>query len=288
MKSHFIRRNNYLHTQSFSVKHDIQPYFLKLWHHHQELKLVWILRGEGTRFVGDSIKPFIPGDIVLLGEFLPHKWQNNPAYYEEKDLVSEAIIIHFEKKILINALRELVEFQGLLTMIDSSVRGIHFKGYAKKLAPERLIQIVHTPPGLNRMIQLLDLLRILSDEKEFGLITSPGYVNTSYEKDIKLRRVNDYIMNNFQHSVTLKDVADQVSLNKTSFCRYFKKATDKSFSSYLNEIRIGYACKLLQEGKNKTIAEICYESGFNNLSNFNQRFKQVTGYTPSRYARVTG
>ena len=93
-------------------------------------------------------------------------------------------------------------------------------------------------------------------------------------------------MNHFQSQISLEEVADEVNMNKSSFCRYFKKAAEKNFSNYLNEIRIGYACKLLQADTNRKIAEICYESGFNNLSNFNQKFKQQTGLTPSAYSRM--
>lgn len=287
MKSHFIRRNNNVHSQSFSVKHDKLPHFLKLWHHHQELELVSILQGRGTRFIGDSIGTFGPGDLVLLGDFLPHKWQNDPEYFENKGLVAEAIIIHFEKNFLANALDETVELKGLSKIIQASGRGINFKGAVKKEVKEALWGILKTPPGIQRLLLLLNLLKILSEEKEIEYLASPGYGGTAYEKDIKLRKVNDFIMNNFQSDIGLEDVAGRLGMNKAAFCRYFKKATEKNFSSYLNEIRIGYACKMLQGGSSKSIAEICYESGFNNLSNFNQRFKKVTGYNPTSYIKLS-
>ena len=287
MNSHFIKRNNKVYSQSFSVRHAVLPHFIKLWHHHQELELVLILRGKGTRFVADSIEPFGPGDLVLLGDFLPHKWQNNPEYFEDKGLSVEGIIIHFEKSFMADALKETPEFKSLHYLVQSSARGMHFKGVSRKMAPERMRKILDTPPGLERIIGLIDFLRILAEEKEFDFIASPGYINSVHENDGKLRMVNDYVMNNFQSQISLNDIADKISMNKTAFCRYFKKATNTNFSAYLNEIRIGYACKLLQAEDNATIARVCYESGFNNLSNFNQKFKQFMGLTPSQYVKNT-
>ncbi|MEX1239819.1 MAG: AraC family transcriptional regulator [Cyclobacteriaceae bacterium] len=286
MISHYIRRNNSIHTQSFSVAHNKAPNFFKLWQHHQELELVFILKGKGIRFIGDSIEPFVPGDFILLGEDLPHKWQNNPEYFQNKGLIAEAIIIHFERAFLHNALDNAIELTAIKELIESAQRGIIFKGYSKVLAAGLLQKIVNTPPGLHRFVQLLDLLRILAEEKDFEFITKPGYRNSHRSKDAKLLQVDSFIMNHFQSSISLEDVAREVEMNKSSFCRYFRKTTQKHFSNYLNEIRIGYACKLLQVSKQRKIAEVCFESGFNNLSNFNDKFKQHTGHTPSDYAKL--
>jgi len=285
MVSHFIKRNNKIHSQSFSVRHAKQPHFLKLWHHHQEMELVLILKGKGMRFVGDSMEPFGPGDFVLLGDQLPHKWQNDLEYFSGSGLEVEAIIIHFEKHFLANALEETVEFSTLYNLLEISERGIRFTGNTNKRAEKLLRKIVGTAPGFKRLILLLDLLGLLAHTKEYNLITSSGYINSVYEKDIKLKKVKDFVMNHFQMPIGLDEIAGEIGMNKTAFCRYFKKATGITFFTYLNEIRIGYACKLLQ-GSNDTIAKIGYESGFNNLSNFNQKFKQFTGRTPSSYLRM--
>lgn len=285
MKSHFIKRNNKVYSQSFSVRHDKLPHFLKLWHHHHELELVWVLKGEGTLFIGDSMEPFGPGDLVLLGDYLPHKWQNDPEYFEEKGKIAEGIIIHFEKNFLSNAINETVEFRCLSNLLRSSGRGIRFLGTSKEEAPKRISKLLDTPPGLDRMIYLLDMLRILASENELDFITSPGYKDSIYEKDVKLKKVNNYVMNHFQSQIRLCHVADEVCMNTAAFCRYFKKVTNMTFLNYLTEIRIGYACKLLQGDDHATIAGICYESGFNNLSHFNQKFKQHTGQTPSTYMK---
>ncbi len=287
MVSHFIKRNNQVHSQSFSVRHARQRHFLKLWHHHQEMELVYILKGKGMRFVGDSIEPFYSGDFVLLGDELPHKWQNDPEYFKSKDLEAEAIIIHFEKDFLANALQDTIELRPIGELLSAADRGIRFKGKVNREMPHLLKQILKTPPGLNRFLQLLNILRLLTNEKAYTFITSPGYSNSVYEKDVKLKKVKDYVMNNFQTAISLKDIADEVSMNKAAFCRYFKNSTSMTFSAYLNEIRIGYACKLLQANTQDTIAKICFESGFNNLSNFNIRFKEVIGRTPTEYIKLT-
>lgn len=285
MVSHFIKRNNKIHSQSFSVRHVKFSHFLKLWHHHQEMELVLILKGTGMRFIGDSIEPFGPGDFVLLGDELPHKWQNDPEYFEEKGLEVEAIIIHFEKSFLSNALEKTIELANLNNLLESSARGIRFTGNLIGKGEKLLWSILGTPPGLKRLILLLNLLDKLADTRECSFITSPGYTNSIYERDIKLKKVKDFVMNNFQSPIGLNDIAREISMNKAAFCRYFKKATGTTFSKYLNEIRIGYACKLLQSSGD-TVAKICFESGFNNLSNFNQKFREFTGRTPSSYMKM--
>lgn len=198
----------------------------------------------------------------------------------------EAIVIHFERTFLSGALEHTVELKPIKDLIDSAQRGIIFKGYSKAIAPGKLQEILKVSLGLHRLVRLLDLLRILADEKQVEFITKPGYKVSHLLKDAKLLKVNSYIMNNFQQTIKLEDVANEANMNKSAFCRYFKRTTQKGFSHYLNEIRIGYACKLLQVSKQRKIAEVCFESGFNNLSNFNDKFKQHTGYTPSDYAQL--
>lgn len=286
MISHYIRRNNAIHRQSFSVFHTRNSHFVNVWQHHQELELVLIVQGKGIRFVGDSIEPFGPGDFILLGEDLPHKWQNNPEHFQNKGLIAESIVIHFDKNFLNGALDHTVEFKSIKDLCAASQRGIEFKGYSKTIAPVKLQEILNVSPSAQGLIQLLDLLRILSVEKDIEYITKPGYKVSNFSNDARLLKVNSYIMNNFQNPITLEDAANEVNMNKSSFSRYFKRTTQKGFSHYLNEIRIGYACKLLQVSKKRKIVEVSFESGFNNLSNFNDKFKQHTGYTPSDYAQL--
>jgi len=285
MKSQFIRRNNNVHGQSFSVKHDLLPHFLKTWHHHQEFELVFIKSSTGTRFVGDDMAVFNPGELVLLGDSLPHMWQNDPIYFEGLDLKAEAYIIHFERDFLAGAIKEVVEFGSLEFLLERAKRGILFDSSTANNVAPMMEEIIGMPSGMSRMIKLLEVLRVLSESNGGQYLASLGYSNSATERDMKLRKVNDYIMNHFQGKVSLQEVADHVCMNKAAFCRFFKKTTSKKFSKYLNEMRVGYACKLLQQGT-KPISQICFESGFNSLSSFNQQFKEVTGSTPRAYSKI--
>jgi len=140
--------------------------------------------------------------------------------------------------------------------------------------------------GPSRLIELLTLLEMLATTEEYRLLASPGFVqkyNSSGTERMTL--VYDYIMNHFKEDIRLEEVAAIANMTGPSFCRFFKACTRKTFSRFLNEIRIGFACKLLQEG-HFSIAEICYESGFNNLSNFNRQFKKIMEESPLEYRKT--
>ena len=284
MKPHFIRRNSNLFKESFSIKKDSAPHFSKLWHYHEELELVYIEKSSGTRFIGDSIEPFSAGELVLLGDNLPHKWQNDQKYFDDNaGLSAEAIVVHFDEDFMGSALDCVSELKPLRSLIDRAKRGILFRGTAQHSIPPLLQQMTKMESGFERLLTLTRILKLLADENDFDYITSLGYIDKFSEKDDRLSRVYNYVMNHFQQPIQLDQVAEIANMNKSAFCRYFKRASDKSFSQYLNEIRIGYACKLLVEQERKAISEICYECGFNNLSNFNQQFKKIRGLSPSSY-----
>ena len=125
----------------------------------------------------------------------------------------------------------------------------------------------------------------LSIHNDFKLLSSEGYVNSfKNTKSKNLDKVYEYIFKNFNQQIYLSDVANIANMNPSVFSRFFKRVNRKTFSKYLNEIRIGYACKLLTEQKHN-ISAICYESGFNNISNFNRQFKAVKGVPPSEYVK---
>ena len=132
----------------------------------------------------------------------------------------------------------------------------------------------------------MEILDILANCKEYNLLASPGYSNINKGVDVdKIQIVYNYVMKNFKSKISLDEVSSLLNMTTTSFCRYFKPRANKTFSSFVNEIRIGHARKLLLED-NFNISEICYECGFGTLSNFNRQFKSVTNLRPLEYRKL--
>ncbi|MEQ6120183.1 AraC family transcriptional regulator [Reichenbachiella sp. MALMAid0571] len=270
---------------SFVVLKDVLPYYLTPWHYHPEYELVLVVKSTGQRIVGDKIENFTDGDLVLMGPNLPHVYNNDSQYYEgNDDLKAEAIVIHFTEDSLGNGFFDLPEMALVKQLLKTSERGMKIEGKTREIVESKMHSIL-SKKGSSRIIELLSILDILSATKEYRLLASPGFMmknNTSGTE--RITKVHEYIMMNFKKDITLDEVAGIANMVPNSFCRLFKSCTRKTFSSFLNEIRIGYACKLISEER-QNIAEICYSSGFNNLSNFNRQFKKITQKSPLQYKR---
>jgi AraC-like DNA-binding protein len=254
-----------------------------VWHYHVELELVLTLKSTGTRFVGDSIKKFDVGDVVLIGKNLPHMWLNDDVYFEKGNtLIAEDIVVHFKKEFLGEPFLQTNEMRHIERLLISSKYGIKFNNPPNEVIDD-LKKIDMLGSGFERTVLLLQILNVLATHKEFELLASEGFVN-SFKKNQNesLDRTYEYVFENFAKPITLNEVAEIANMNPSSFSRFFKRINRKTFSKYLNEVRIGYACKQLIENKN-TITDICYESGYNNVSNFNRQFRNIVKMSPSAY-----
>lgn len=283
MKPHFHKVPVKL-EDSFSVRHDIKSNFGSVWHYHPELELHYVLKGEGVRFIGDNIANFSAGEMVLLGENLPHTWRGNTSYLE-KGLGSnvEAIVLHFLPTCFGKDFLALPETQPVRKLFERAKRGILVSGVTK-LKVARLLNETLNSSGLDRLVLLLSILRLLSASSDDTETITSTYV-VSHSNDLEMARLDkvySYTLYHFKREISLGEIASVASMSKTSFCRYFKLMTNKTFSEFLTEIRISHACRALIENRLPTEV-ICFESGFNNISNFYRHFKKVTGLTPLEY-----
>ncbi|WP_291867906.1 AraC family transcriptional regulator [Maribacter sp.] len=283
MKPHLISRDN-LKNNSFMITKHSDPSFPKVWHYHPELELVLTLKSTGTRFVGDSIKKFNESDLVLIGENVPHMWINDDCYFEpNSDLIAEDIVIHFREEFLGKDFFKTKEMKPISLLLTKSKYGIKFNNTPVKVLKK--IEGISALNGFKRTIELLTILNILAKHKNYEILSSQGYIKTfNKTKNITLDNTYEYIFENFNKHISLTDVANVANMNPSAFSRYFKRVNRKPFSRYLNEVRIGYACNQLIEQKGN-ITSICYDSGFNNISNFNRQFKNITQKSPSEYLR---
>ena len=284
MKAYFHKVPIELQT-SFSIRHNNKPNFGSLWHYHPELELNYIIKGEGVRFVGDNISNFSDGDMVLLGEKLPHTWRCKEEYFQNNpDLSTEAIVIHFSPDCLGKDLLKLPEAYMIPKLFEKAKKGMVFTGQTK----EKLVKLLHAAVNatmLDRLIILLSILKVLAESTEFTSIASAHAFYPSNESDIiRLNKVCSYTLTNYKREISLEEIASISNLSITSFCRYFKLMTKKTFSDFLIEIRISHACRFLIEDRLPTEV-LSSECGFNNISNFYRHFKKITGMTPLEYKR---
>lgn len=244
-----------------------------------------MVKGKGVRFIGDNIANFSSGEIILLGENLPHTWRCNEEYYRENsDLQIEAIVIQFLPDCLGKDFLSLPEAFMLPKLFEKAKKGMVLTGEAKKEIADLMLKSLQAD-HLERLIILLSLLKILADTEEYVEITSAHAFYKSTESDtIRLNKICSYTLSNYKKEISLQEIAAISNLSITSFCRYFKLMTKKTFYDFLIEIRVSHACRLLIEDKMPTEV-ICFECGFNNVSNFYRHFKKVTEMTPLDYKR---
>ncbi len=279
MKPHFHKVPQQLES-SFSIRRDSS--FGSLWHYHPELELHYLIRGEGVRFIGDNISNFSDGEIVLLGENLPHKW-----HCREDDITQdgvEAIVLHFSSNFMGKDMLSLPEARLLPLLFEKAKRGmVIINGSRDKLIP--LIEALLKAGGLDRLIALLSILKVLSETKDYHEVTrkSSFYQSNKYETE-RLNVVCSYTMANYSQPISLEQIAAISNLTVTSFCRYFKLMTNKTYYDFLTEIRISHACHFLIEDK-MSVDQIADKCGFYNISNFYRQFKKVIGVTPLTYKR---
>jgi AraC-like DNA-binding protein len=262
-------------------RYHYQEKFPGIWHFHNELELTLITKSSGSRLVGDNIDSFKEGDLVLLGKNLPHTWRNDSS------TGAEALVIHFFDDFLGDKFFEIPEMYKLKRLLSHSGRGLHILGKTHEKVVKLMDSIEHSS-GSHTIINLLSILQEVAESDEVEEISSEVFAQSLNLKDSdRLKSVYEYVMNHFDEDLNLHKAAAIANMTPNAFSRYFKSRTRKSFTQFVIEMKISYCCKLLIN-ENLSIADVCYKSGFQNLSNFNQHFKDITGLTPKKYQSLHG
>lgn len=268
-------------NQSFVTYHLNVPSFEFKWHYHPEYELTLITKGSGKRLVGDSYENFESGDLVLIGSGLPHTWVSDRISKKG----SSAVVIQFSEQFLYSFLK-LPEFENVERLLAVAAHGIFFPvKYSRNVG-----EAINTLPGkkgIDRVMGLMGILHQLSAQKPVRLASA--YFNSvkGKETEKRINKVCQYIQKHSGEQISLARTASLVHLSGSAFCRFFKRVTGKTFSDYVNDIRIGNACNLLTES-DKTIAEIAFESGFESLTYFNRVFLKKKNITPRDFRRRIG
>ncbi|PWK22956.1 AraC-like DNA-binding protein [Arcicella aurantiaca] len=267
---------------SFLFRQFTLPYFDAPYHFHPEFELTLILKSEGKRFVGNQVADFQEGDLVLLGPNVPHCWKNDGIGVENS---ARSIVVQFKDDFLGEAFFKNPETQPVKMLLEKAKAGIHITGKTRDRVAREMIFLLTVPP-FQKLLGLLDLLNTVAISKDYEIIDSHSekYDLSPIDLD-RINKVYAYVIEHYTQEVHLETAAHLANMTETAFCRYFKKITQKTFLDLVTEFRIKHACNLLTS-TDKQVAEVCFESGFGNISHFNKQFKVVTGYSPLHYRKM--
>ncbi|MCY4780645.1 AraC family transcriptional regulator [Sphingobacterium sp. UT-1RO-CII-1] len=254
-------------------------------HFHELCELVFIQESFGKRIVGNHVASFNAGELVLMGPNLPHIWRNDDVFLDgTHDERAKAIVVYFPSDFLLQLTDDQSIISAMQSFINRSKRGLLFQGETLEKA-KKIMEELETKTSFTRITKFLNLIELLYQSNEYETLASDGYKPTFNEQETdRINLVYVYVMQNFKDTVSLQKAADLLHMTPNAFCRYFKRHTKKSFTRFVNEMRIGHACKLLLD-KSLTISEICYQSGYQNLTNFNKFFKLIMLKSPREYRK---
>lgn len=263
------------------VKNDL-PCLDTVWHYHPEFELLYISQSSGSRFVGDNVASFSPGELVLVGPYLPHLWRNDTKYYEDGNYGKvQTIVLKFLRNFIGENTFDNPGFSAISQMLNRAKFGLCFNKEVSKEFHDDLIQIVDLTPT-EQAIQLLHLLHRLSLKKDYTILSSTDMRQFTFEHSQRLDKVIKFISDNYAEPISLQDVSEIACMTTNSFCRFFKKKMNKPYTQFLNEVRIRNASRLLMQ-QDLPVMEICYKVGYSSITNFNKKFKEIMGCTPKKY-----
>lgn len=246
-------------------------------HFHPELELNLVMNSSGKRIVGDSIMEFENIDLVLVGPNTPHVWKCSKT-----DRKAHVITIQFHEEFFSQGFFERKLTKTIKDLLDKSKRGIAFSKETIEILKPKIL-LLSESQDFDSLLKFMSILFELSIAQNTKLLASSSYVDSfNFPKSRRIEKVDKYIKENIQQKIYIKEAADMVNMSESAFSHFFKKYTKSTFSDYIIDLRLGNASKLLFE-TNQSINEICYDCGFNNISNFNRIFKKKMGFTPSDF-----
>lgn len=255
-------------------------------HFHNGYEIALILKGRGKRVVGDHIEHFGDNDLIFIGPFLPHVTYNNyeDDYKSDSAQPLSAMVVYFHPNWFAKEFIDSSDYVKVNDFVDKMSRGVEVLGETKRKAIKSLLKL-RGCTGLIKTIKLWEILYFIAESAEYQCLASEGYIGKFTQKGLdRLDRVYDYVMTHYEEDIKLDDIAAIAHMTTAAFCKYFKSKTGKTFSNFVNGVRIGQSCKLLGD-RNLSISEICYACGFNNLTSFNRNFRDFIKMTPTEYRK---
>lgn len=262
-------------TKSFVarvVNRKSRPLLSQAWHFHPEIEICFTRKSNGRRFVGNQISDYEETDLVMFGANLPHGFTT--------DMRCSQVVIQMTQDFMGAVFIDKPELYAIKALFEKAKQGLEFQKGVKKKAIKRINRILKSEGGMHQLLALLDLLQILAETKDVETICSAEYAHDLNENQLgRIKVVYDHIMDNFKAEVKIKEIADKLNISEAAFYKFIKKQTKKTYTQIINEFRVNHASKLLMNSE-KPIAQICFESGYNNISYFNRKFKEIMHQTP--------
>jgi AraC-like DNA-binding protein len=272
--------------ESFVVKYFDYHYYPTPWHYHPELEIVLVTESTGKRFIGNHIADFRPGNLAFLGPNIPHTYRNDDKYYEaDSALRAKSIVIHFTAASLGNDFLQLPEAKLLQQLFEQSAYGLEIIGKTNEKVSNKLFDIV-SYTGLKKWLCLVEiLLDMASAARDCHRITASPYIGYNEKESTRLCSVFNWVVANLQNDMTLNEAAAIAQMNPNAFSRFFSLRTRKTFSEFTRELRLQKAARLLIESETP-VTQICFECGYNNISNFNRQFLEYYNMNPVKYRKT--
>ena len=248
------------------------------WHFHPEIELVYVEADKGIRHIGEHISTYEGCDLALIGSYIPHLNFD----YGVKATV-ETVVIQFPETYFESGLVRIPELKKVVDLMERAKTGLAFTGETKQIAGVRLKKLEHLD-RFHQFMELMSIFHFLAESDEYvDLDVRPISSQTILKQQERMHRIHQFVEANFQKNIDTQQIANEVNLSLSAFCRYFKKTTKLTYTDFVNQYRVQYAKKLLIQDKNVT--ETCFESGFESLSYFNRIFKKWTGESPSSFRK---
>ncbi len=274
---------NTQNEDSFTIRVFEQESFTSPYHYHPEFELTLINKGCGKRYVGDHMDHFNEGDLVLLGSNLPHCWKTDPVIKGEINACS--MVIQFTSDFLGKDFFNKPELSGILRLMERSQRGIVYSSSIVTEISRDLKNLCKEGMSFKKLHIFLEILHKLSITKDFTLLNRLSYISIKSGGDLeRINKVFGYIIDNFKTNVCLDEVANLACMTPNAFCKYFKKITHKTFIEVVVEYRLHYATTQLIH-TNKSVAQVCFDCGFNDVAHFIRMFKSKMEVSPLQYKK---
>ncbi|GAA4966897.1 AraC family transcriptional regulator [Algibacter aquimarinus] len=250
------------------------------WHFHPELELVYVNKGQGKTHIGNHLSYFNNSQLILIGANLPHN-----GFADRLTANGTETTVQFKSDFLGNDFIKIPEMANVVSLFDRAKKGIKFNVETKLYIGPKINSLIDYT-GLERVLKFLEILNYLAKTEDYTLLNADGIALEANPQDSdKISAIYKYVNTNFKQHITLDEIADKVSMTVPAFCRYFRKTTGKTFTQLVNEYRVVHATKLLTEKSQLSIADVCFECGFNNFSHFNKQFNDVVGKSASQYRK---
>ncbi|MDR6562296.1 MULTISPECIES: AraC family transcriptional regulator [unclassified Arcicella] len=269
---------------SFVINRYQSPNFETPWHFHEEYELVYCEKGFGNKFIGDSFSTYQEGEIAFIGKNVPHLFKADDSFYQaDASIKPSSIVIQFSEDFLGKEFFNSPEMASMKKILLLSMNGLVILGDTKEKIKQVMIEMLDLG-NIGRFAKLIEIFTLLSIGQELQPISVNIISGININDSLKMNKVLEYTLLHFKDDISIAEVASLSNLSESAFCRYFKSRTQKSYLSFVIEMRLNESGRILRES-NKSILEICYECGFKNLSNFNRLFRKQFNQNPMEYRK---